>query len=191
LVVFRQPAKAPLRSLPVLAEQSIATVEGPWEVKFQPDLGAPDKISLEKLIAWNESSDEGVKYFSGTASYAKSVQAPANWFKAGAHLWIDLGDVKNLAEVSVNGKPLGIVWKTPYRVDATSALKPGDNQLEIKVTNGWANRIIGDRQPNVTKTYTFTSPKFYKASSPLWPSGLLGPVQVIQSSTADKSVALK
>jgi hypothetical protein len=190
-VVFRHPAKAPSRNLPAVTDHSLSTVEGPWELKFQPDRGAPDKITLNQLIAWNESTDEGVKYFSGAASYTKTVQAPASWFKPGTRLWIDLGSVKNLAEVSVNGKPLGIMWKTPYRVDATGALKPGANQLEIKVTNGWANRIIGDRQPNVTKTYTFTSPKFYKASSPLWPSGLLGPVQVIESSTAGKSVAMK
>jgi hypothetical protein len=101
-------------------------------------------------------------------------------------LAIDLGDVKNLAEVSVNGAPLGIVWKPPYRVDVTTALKPGANTLEIKVTNPWVNRIIGDRQPNVTKTYTFTSPKFYKADSKLVPSGLLGPVQIIQSATKER-----
>jgi hypothetical protein len=109
---------------------------------------------------------------------------PAAWLKPETHVWLDLGSVKNLAEVSVNAKSLGIVWKQPYRVDVTSALKPGANSLEIKVTNGWANRIIGDRQPNVTKTYTFTSPKFYKASAPLWASGLLGPVQLVQTSTA-------
>jgi hypothetical protein len=83
--------------------------------------------------------------------------------------------------VSLNGKSLGIVWKEPYRVDLTPALKPGANSLEVKVTNGWANRIIGDRQPNATKTYTFTSPRFYNAKAPLWPSGLLGPVQLMQT----------
>ena len=98
---------------------------------------------------------------------------------------IDLGEVKNLAEVSVNGKPLGIVWKAPYRMDVTNALKRGTNRVEIKVTNPWVNRIIGDRQPNVTKTYTFTSPKFYKADSKLVESGLLGPVQVIRSAPRD------
>ena len=87
------------------------------------------------------------------------------------------------AAVSVNGKPLRIAWTTPYRVDATDALKPGGNQIEIKVTNGWANRIIGDRQQNAIKTYTFTSPKFYKADSPLWPSGLLGPVRILRTNT--------
>jgi hypothetical protein len=186
-VVFRQSAKEPSRSLPNVAEESVGTVEGPWEVHFPPDLGAPGKVTLQNLTAWNESSDEGVKYFSGTGTYTKTLQAPADWFKSGAHLWIDLGSVKNLAEISVNGKPLGIVWKTPYRVDATGVLKPGANTLEIKVTNGWANRIIGDRQPSVSKTYTFTSPKFYKADAPLWPSGLLGPVQVVRA-TPEKSM---
>jgi hypothetical protein len=92
-----------------------------------------------------------------------------------------LGEVKNLAEVSVNGQALGILWKTPYRVDVTGALKTGANKVEIKVTNPWVNRIIGDRQPNTAKTYTFTSPKYYKADSKLVPSGLLGPVEIIRS----------
>ena len=96
----------------------------------------------------------------------------------GTRLWLDLGDVKNLAEVTVNGKALGIVWKTPFRVDVTSALKPGANTLEIKVTNLWVNRLIGDQQPGVAKKYTYTTQQFYQADSPLLPSGLLGPVVI-------------
>lgn len=121
------------------------------------------------------------KYFAGTGTYMKTIQATAEWFKPGAHLWIDLGSVKNLAQVSVNGKPLGIVWKTPYRVNATTALKPSANAIEIKVTKGGANRIIGDCQPNAAKTYTYTFPKFYRADSPLLPSGLLGRVQIVRA----------
>jgi len=181
-VVFRHDARAVSRSLPTIVEQPITTLEGPWDVAFQSDRGAPPVIKLESLSSWEESKDEGVKYFSGTATYTKTVQASVDWFKSGAHLWIDLGTVRNMAEVSVNGKPQGIVWKTPYRVDATGALRPGANSLEIKVTNGWVNRIIGDRQPSVTKTYTFTSPKFYKADSSLQPSGLLGPVRILRTS---------
>ena len=168
---------------PDLAPTKLA-IEGAWELHFPPNLGAPETVTLDKLISWADHPTPGVKYFSGTATYTKSIEVPASWLKPDTHVWLDLGSVKNLAEVSVNGKSLGIVWKQPYRVDATSALKPGANSLEVKVTNGWANRIIGDRQPNVTKTYTFTSPKFYKASSPLWASGLLGPVQLVQTSTA-------
>jgi (4-O-methyl)-D-glucuronate---lignin esterase len=91
--------------------------------------------------------------------------------------------VKNLAEVSVNGKPLGIVWKAPFRVAVIGAMKPGDNLVTVAVTNLWVNRLIGDQQPNATRQYTFTTQRFYRASSPLLPSGLLGPVQVVRSNT--------
>jgi hypothetical protein len=180
-VVFRKSSQSGSRVLPKIVDIAITTLDGPWQLTFQADRGAPPKIMMDKLTSWSESADEGVKYFSGTGTYTKTIQAPSNWFKRGARLSLDLGEVKNLAEVSVNGKPLGIVWKTPYRVDMTSALKPGANLIEIKVTNPWVNRIIGDRQPSVAKTYTFTSPKFYKAESKLVLSGLLGPVQIIRS----------
>jgi hypothetical protein len=180
-VVLRKTAHSSSRSLPKFIDRSIVSIEGSWDLSFQADRGAPARITLDKLASWSQNSDVGVKYFSGTGTYTKRIQAPGNWFKRGARLAIDLGDVKNLAEVSVNGKPLGIVWKIPYRVDVTDVLKPGTNAVAIKVTNPWVNRIIGDRQPNVTKTYTFTSPKYYKAGSKLVPSGLLGPVQIVQS----------
>jgi hypothetical protein len=182
-VVFRKPTKRPSRVVPAITDDILTSLEGPWNLSFEPDRGAPAKITVDTLTSWTDSTDEGVKYFSGDGTYTKTIQAPQEWFKHGARLSIDLGEVKNLAEVTVNGKPLGIVWKTPYSVDVTDALKAGSNTVEIKVTNGWVNRIIGDRQPNVTKTYTFTSPKFYKADSKLWPSGLLGPVKVIRSQT--------
>jgi hypothetical protein len=170
-----------MRSLPEIVDSPLAAVEGPWDLTFQPDRGAPAKITVDKLASWSDNADEGSKYFSGTGTYTKTIEAPRDWFKRDTHLSLDLGEVRNLAEVSVNGKPLGIVWKTPYRVDVTNVLKPGANTVEIKVTNPWVNRIIGDRQPNVTRTYTFTSPKYYKADSKLVASGLLGPVQVIRS----------
>jgi Glycosyl hydrolases family 2, sugar binding domain len=185
-VVLRSPAIARSRTLPAMIRTPLATIEGPWQVRFPPDLGAPALATFETLTDWKDNPDEGVKYFSGTAIYAKSIDAPASWFKPGAHVWLDLGSVKNLAEVSINGKWLGIVWKQPFQVDLTSALKAGTNSLEIKVTNGWANRIIGDHQPNATQTYTFTSPRFYKGTAPLWPSGLLGPVQLIQTGVSEK-----
>ena len=119
-----------------------------------------------------------MKYFSGIGTYAKSIQASRDWFKPGAKLWIDLGDVKNLAEVSVNGKSLGTVWRAPYRVDVTKALKPGSNTLTIKVTNAWVNRLIGDKQPDATRKYTFADVKPYEADSALLPSGPLGPVRL-------------
>ena len=90
---------------------------------------------------------------------------------------MDLGDVKDLAEVSLNGRQLGVLWKHPFVVDVTDAIQVGENQLEVKVTNLWPNRIIGDKQPGAQRiAYATFDP--YKADSPLLPSGLLGPVTV-------------
>ncbi|TCK71729.1 glycosyl hydrolase [Acidipila rosea] len=177
-VVFRQPATTNSRTLPAKTEQVIATLDGPWQLAFQPNRGAPSSITMDQLSSWSDNSNTGVKYFSGTGTYTRTINAPAEWFHKNSRLYIDLGDVKNLADVTVNGKDLGIVWHTPYRVDATGALKPGSNQVTIKVTNAWVNRLIGDQQPNATVKYTFTDVKPYNADSPLLPSGLLGPVRI-------------
>jgi hypothetical protein len=178
-VVFRKTAKANSLVVPKTVENTLETVSGPWEVSFQPDRGAPSKITLDNLASWSENPDAGVKYFSGTGTYTKTIQVPDNWFKKGERLWLDLGVVRNLADVLVNGKPLGIIWKRPFRVDVTDVLKPGENKLEIKVTNLWVNRLIGDQQPDIPRKYTFTTQAFYKADSPLLPSGLIGPVQFV------------
>jgi hypothetical protein len=184
-VVFRHAAAEQSRALPVPVETKLGTVEGSWDVAFLPqDRGAPPRIALAGLASWSVNSDKGVKYFSGTGVYTKTIQVPSGWLIPGAKLWLDLGNVKNIAEVSVNGKPLGVVWKPPFRVDATAALKAGANDLEIRVINLWVNRLIGDQQPDVAKKYTYTAQQFYQADSPLLPSGLLGPVQVVRS--ADK-----
>jgi hypothetical protein len=182
-VVFRKATKESSHMLPKATETQLAQVEGPWNVAFQAGRGAPASATLDKLITWPDSSDKGVKYFAGEGTYTKTIKAPADWFKKGATLWIDLGDVKNIAVVTVNGKELGTVWHAPYRVDATAALKPGANEVSVKVVNAWVNRIIGDLQPDATTKYTFAAWKSYKADSPLLPSGLIGPVAVVQEGT--------
>jgi hypothetical protein len=108
-------------------------------------MGAPASVQLDKLTSWTDSSDPGVKYFSGTAKYSKTIQAPASWFRHGQRILLDLGDVRDIAEVKLNGKSVGTVWAPPYRVDITLVLKPGANRFEISVTNEWTNRILGDR----------------------------------------------
>ena len=175
-VVFREPAAAPSRSVPRSTVSPLVTVEGEWEVTFPKDQGAPDRIVLAGLTSWTAHSDAGVKYFSGTATYGKSVQAPPAWFRPGARLLLDLGKVKEIAEVSVNGKSVGLAWRPPFRVDVTDVLQPGANRIEVKVTNLWANRMIGDQQPAAEKQYTFSLFKPYTKDSPLLESGLLGPV---------------
>ena len=134
---------------------------------------------MNELVSWTANTDAGVKYFSGTGTYSKTITAVADWFTKNAELWLNLGDVKNIAEVIVNGKSFGILWRKPFRVNVTSALKPGLNKLEIKVTNLWVNRLIGDAQAGVTNKITYTTMPFYQANSPLLSSGLLGPVKVI------------
>jgi hypothetical protein len=179
-VVFRHAAASMTRTLPKVAETTLATVDGPWPVSFQDGRGAPASITLDKLISWSDSADAGVKYFSGMGTYAKTIDASADWFRPGATIWLDLGDVKNLAEVSVNGTSLGVVWHAPYRVDVTRVLKPGKNEIAVKVIDAWVNRLIGDQQPNATK-YTFADITPYTAGSPLQASGLLGPVTVVKA----------
>ena len=177
-VVFHKATKETSYTLPAKTEMQLATVDGPWKVSFQSDRGAPPTITLDKLASWSDSQDTGVKYFSGSGTYTKTIDLKVDWLKKGVQVWLDLGDVKNLAEVTVNGKPLGVVWHAPYRVDATGALKPGANEVTIKVTNSWVNRLIGDQQLDATTKYTFTAVKPYKANSPLLPSGLIGPVNL-------------
>ncbi|PYQ18267.1 MAG: hypothetical protein DMF79_15485 [Acidobacteria bacterium] len=178
-VVFRAPASTASRTLTRPVSAALATVSGPWTVSFPPNWGAPPQVRLDGLASWTASADAGVKYFSGTATYAKEIQALPAWFKPGAHVVLDLGSVREIAEVSVNGKAVGgILWKAPFDADVTDVLKPGANRLEIKVTNLWPNRMIGDLQPSATKRYTFTDYKPYTKDSPLLESGLLGPVTV-------------
>jgi hypothetical protein len=157
----------------------VATLTGPWKLTFQSGRGAPDSITLDDLSDWSRSDDPGVKYFSGVGTYTKTLQASPEWFQKGSRLWIDLGKVRNLAVVTINGKDLGQAWHAPYRVDATSALEPGANEITIQVVNAWVNRLIGDEQPGATKL-TFADVKPYKADSPLLPSGLLGPVTLVR-----------
>lgn len=178
-VVFKENATKTAEILPAVTETKLTAIEGNWNLSFQKERGAPSDITIDKLNSWTESSEAGVKYFSGTGTYSKTIDAPKSWFKKAGQLWIDLGEVKNLAEVIVNGKSLGIVWKQPFRVDATGVLKPGKNTLEIKVTNLWVNRLIGDMQPDVKNKITYTTMPFYKADAPLLPSGLLSTVTIL------------
>jgi hypothetical protein len=178
-VVFRQRATVNTFTAPAKSMTTLAAVEGPWIVNFQANRGAPEEITLPELISWPASTAPGVKFYSGTGTYRKTINASAEWFIPGSRIWLDLGDVKNLASISVNGKPMGIVWHAPFRVDVTSALQPGNNVVAIEVTNAWVNRLIGDQQQGATQ-YTHTDVKPYQADSPLLPSGLLGPVQFIR-----------
>lgn len=180
-VVFRTNAREKSMTLNAPKEQELMTIEGAWSVGFQEKRGAPVQTTLETLIPWNENSDPGIKYFSGTGTYSRKIDAPGDWLKSGTELWLDLGSVKNLAEVIINGKSLGIVWNPPFRINVTGAVKQGENIIEIRVTNLWVNRLIGDQQKGADKKITYTTMPFYRADSPLLPSGLMGPVQILRT----------
>jgi hypothetical protein len=177
-VVFRDSTQETSRTLLEPTETVVQTLEGPWTVSFQPGRGAPASIPMLRLESWTNNADIGVKYFSGIGTYTRTFRLKAGQFRRRGRIWIDLGEVRNLAEVAVNGKPLGIAWHKPYRVEVTSALKHGANALTIKVVNAWVNRLIGDQRPGVDTPITFTDVKPYTADSPLLESGLLGPVSV-------------
>ena len=121
-------------------------ITGAWDLSFPPNWGAPPSVTLDKLISWTDHTNAGVRYFSGTATYEKEIEIPADRLTAGRELWLDLGAVKDFAEVSLNGQDFGVLWKPPFRVNITAAAKPGANKLVVKVTNLWPNRLIGDEQ---------------------------------------------
>jgi hypothetical protein len=145
-----------------------------WTVAFQPNRGAPaTPQTLTTFQDWSTSPDSGIRFFSGTATYRTTIQPTHT---AGDRTILTLTDLREICTVRINGKPAGTIWAMPYRLDITDSLAAGPNRLELEVTNLWPNRLIGDAQPGVTKTYTQTNIRKYNAASPLLPSGLIGPV---------------
>lgn len=186
-VVFRRTTDLPSRVVTRANPSPLAKLEGAWDVNFPPNLGAPPALRLAELVSWTANADDGVKYFSGTAVYTKTVRVPRGWFRPGERILLDLGVVKDVAEVSLNGVALGVLWKPPLRVDVTGALKPGANRLEIKVTNEWTNRIVGDRSaPADKKVFGANVPAGFGPPPTLSEAGLLGPVTFITQSARER-----
>jgi Glycosyl hydrolases family 2, sugar binding domain len=150
---------------------------------FAAGKGASIKTTFDTLTSWSDSANDTIKYFSGTATYTKTFTLPAGYSAKERPLLLDLGTVKNLAEVTLNGKPLGILWKDPFQADVTAAVKPGENILTIQITNLWPNRLIGDQKLDTKDRLTWASVSLYKATDPLLPSGLLGPVTIRPKAT--------
>jgi hypothetical protein len=153
-------------------------IGGEWVVHFPPKWGAPEQITLDQLISLSDSTNDGVKYFSGTATYTKTFDWNPSSENGDVETWLDLGDVQVMAGVKLNGRDLGILWKAPFRVNIADALKPGRNTLEIRVADLWPNRMIGDAALPVAERFTWSSYEPFKKDSPLPISGLLGPVSL-------------
>ena len=171
--------KNPEVPVPVRHERKtpILTLKGSWNLSFDSGMGAPASTVFSDLMSYTESADRSIKYYSGTVTYRKNFTLSTKQIWGASHFEIDLGDVKNLARVTVNGHDLGVAWKAPFRLEIPAEyLHQGVNSLEVKVINLWVNRIIGDLQPRMRPKWTYVSSNFYTADSPLKPSGLLGPV---------------
>jgi hypothetical protein len=158
------------------ATNVLAEIAGPWDVQFPPNRGAPPSRIFEQLVSWTAIPDDGIKYFSGTATYLKEFDVTDAMLAAGGRLELDLGQLQNVAEATLNGKPLGIRWKPPFRYEVTGLVQPGRNRLEVKITNLWANRLAGDANLPQEQRITRITQKI-NAGTPL-ESGLLGPVQL-------------
>lgn len=157
----------------------ISSLDRPWEARFEQKNGGTADHSFGSLCSWTEIGDPVIKYFSGTAVYKTTFNVDAEVLSAQGEISIDLGSVKNIAEIFVNGEPAGTLWKAPFTTkDIRHLLHEGENSLEIKVTNLWRNRMIGDVRPDRDREVTSIR-RFYKASAELIPSGLLGPVRLV------------
>ena len=178
-VVFSGKAASGGRQLAPLTDHTLLTINTPWQVAFQAKRGAPATATFDKLIDFTQSEVEGIKYFSGEATYTNSFELTEEQLNA-KQVVLDLGDVEKMAEVTLNGQKLGVYWKAPFVVDVTEALKAGKNELEVKVTNLWINRLIGDSRPEATEKISWTPYPFYRPTSQMSASGLIGPVKVIE-----------
>jgi hypothetical protein len=178
-VVFRKPATRPALKVlqPVLTP--VGALDMGWSVQFQPGRGAPARATFAKLAPLDENSAPGIRFFSGIVTYSRKFTAPRGW-KPGRPLWVDLGEVGDLAQVSVNGEDVGTVWHAPYRVNVANAAKPGGNLLIVRVANLWVNRLIGDAQAGAAQV-TWTAIPTYMKEAPLRRSGLIGPVTLLSS----------
>lgn len=177
-------------------EKTFQTLNGQWKINFDEKWGGPKEFTTDSLTDWSKSKIEGIKFYSGTATYHQVFEYNGNMQN---QTFIDLGIVKNMARVRLNGKDVGVLWTAPWRLDVSDFIKTGKNEIEIEVVNLWANRLIGDEdkpwdgiigdkwpewllngKPRTSGRYTFTTTRQYTADSPLLPSGLMGPVKIIQ-----------
>ena len=175
----------------------LTVLEGAWEVAFDPAWGGPESVTFDSLIDWTTHADEGIRYYSGVATYRQSFDVPRLPENKDVKIYLDLGTLHGMSRIRLNGEDLGVVWTAPKRIEITDAVRRTGNQLEIEVANSWANRLIGDMQPHNHDVrsltfedgflggrehnagrYTFATHEFFEAKSPLCPAGLLGPVTI-------------
>ena len=189
-VVFRVPASVHPATItgnvPTNANspqpKPLTEITGPWTVKFDPSWAGPASVEFPELVSWTKRTEPGIKFYSGTATYENTFSLPdvSRFTNHESHIFLDLGSVRELAEVRVNGQSCGIVWTPPFRVNIAAAVKPGANKLEVDVVNFWPNRLIGDAALPVEKRLTKTNIRKLTKDTPLVESGLFGPVKLLE-----------
>jgi hypothetical protein len=177
-VVFRKPATAPSVAVAPVRMADAGEIAGPWSLTFSAPYPVPAARKIDTLTSLDKSSEPDVRYFSGTSGYATSFALPRG-YRQGSPLYVDLGDVGDVAEVLVNGQSAGFAWHRPYRLDIGALTKRGKNSLEVRVANLWVNRLIGDQQPGAERR-AYTAIPTYLPGAPLRPSGLIGPVRLLR-----------
>jgi hypothetical protein len=175
-LVFRKSAsdKVFTATRPALAE--IARLDDAWSVEFRGRTTGPAQVNAG---SWTDNTDPGIRFYAGTATYSRTVNVPAGALDNSARILLNLGEVQDIAEVSVNGVAVGVRWTPPYAFDITPAVRPGDNKVEVKVTNRAVNGMIGAAQPKADGSAAAPQPfGGYRADAPLRASGLIGPVRL-------------
>lgn len=169
-----------LRNVEIPSVPEPSGITGSWQVDFSPGWGAPTSTTFEKLISWTDAKEDGIKYYSGIAVYQKQFDMPRELVDLDSHLELDLGIVQKVARVTLNGQPLGILWKPPFRIAVSDVIHPGKNELIVEVANTWTNRLIGDAFLPASKHYCKTNlhSKLAQRERQLQPSGLMGPVRL-------------
>lgn len=179
-VVFRRKAGSNEKAEEKSTYVQLAKISGPWDLGFPAGTGAPEKAVFSNLEPWTANENEGIRYFSGTATYKNTFKVPGAWLKPGMKLFLDLGQVADMAEVIINGNNAGLLWTSPFRTNITGLIKKGVNVIEIRVTNQWTNRLIGDQRAPAGKKVLNSQVMVWGRN--LAESGLLGPVTILKSS---------
>ncbi|MDR1153454.1 MAG: glycoside hydrolase [Bacteroidales bacterium] len=158
---------------------AVKDINGPWVVNFDPAWGGPQSVEFAGLTDWTQHPDQGIKYYSGAAVYHSTFTIDFTPEKGKSYV-LQLENVKDvgIAAVTINGKYRGVAWTKPFRVDITGDLKSGDNTLGIKVVNSWYNRVLGDEIGIGEKRFTSTNIVLRKTTPE--PSGLIGPVRIME-----------
>ena len=177
-IVFSNEADEALATYTSAQPHTLLTISTPWQVTFQEGMRGPaEPYTMDSLLAWNQSEDDRIRYFSGTATYTNTFKLKK---EPAAPVWIDLGKVMVMARVYVNDTYAGGVWTAPYRLNIGRLLRKGTNTLRVEVVNNWQNRLIGDQKLPEQERPTWTSVNPWSADSPLQESGLIGPVRLLQ-----------